>query len=151
MLLVQEGSLSLDDSITKYLSGLPKTYNAITVRHLLNHTSGVKDYIEEFQLNRSLNYTNQELIERIGANELNFRIPLYGHRHKRKPLFLYFQFVFIVTNFQPNSNGKSYTAFRRKLIFTFHFLLNELILLGLRLTVFRSFCCWGSTGFCFCQ
>lgn len=72
MLLAQDGKLKLDDGITKYLSGLPQTYNAITVRHLLNHTSGVKDYIEEFQLNRSLIYTNQELIERISANELNF-------------------------------------------------------------------------------
>jgi CubicO group peptidase (beta-lactamase class C family) len=72
MLLAQDGKLNLDDSITKYLSGLPPTYNAITVRYLLNHTSGVKDYIEEFELNRRLDYTNQELIERIGANELNF-------------------------------------------------------------------------------
>jgi CubicO group peptidase (beta-lactamase class C family) len=72
MLLVQDGKLSLDDRITKYLSGLPQTYNAITVRHLLNHTSGVKDYIEEFQLNRRLDYTNQELVDHIGANELNF-------------------------------------------------------------------------------
>ena len=72
MLLAQDGKLKLEDGITKYLSGLPQTYNAITVRYLLNHTAGVKDYIEEFQLNRRLDYTNQELIERIGANELNF-------------------------------------------------------------------------------
>lgn len=73
MLLAQDGKLKLDDSITKYLSGLPHTYDAITVRQMLNHTSGVKDYIEEFQLNRRLDYTNQELIKHIGANELNFR------------------------------------------------------------------------------
>ena len=72
MLLAQDGKLKLHDGITKYLSDLPQTYNAITVRHLLNHTSGVKDYIEEFQLNRRLDYTNQELIRHIGANELNF-------------------------------------------------------------------------------
>jgi len=54
MLLAQDGKLKLNDGITKYLSGLPQTYNAITVRHLLNHTWGVKDYIEEFQLNRRL-------------------------------------------------------------------------------------------------
>lgn len=72
MLLVQDGKLKLEDGITKYLSGLPETYNAITVRQLLNHTAGVKDYIEEFQLNRRLDYTNQELIKSIGANELNF-------------------------------------------------------------------------------
>jgi D-alanyl-D-alanine carboxypeptidase len=72
MLLVQDGKLSLDDSITRYLHGLPARYSPVTIRHLLNHTSGVKDYIEEFSLNRSLNYTDQELVERIGAHELNF-------------------------------------------------------------------------------
>lgn len=72
MLLVQDRKLRLDDGITQYLSGLPQTYNAITIRQLLNHTAGVKDYIEEFELNRRLDYTSPELVERVGANELNF-------------------------------------------------------------------------------
>jgi D-alanyl-D-alanine carboxypeptidase len=41
MLLVQEGRLGLDDSISKHLEGLPATWKAITVRHLLTHTSGI--------------------------------------------------------------------------------------------------------------
>ncbi|HEX6847607.1 MAG TPA: serine hydrolase domain-containing protein [Chitinophagaceae bacterium] len=72
MLLVEDGRLRLEDKITKYLPGLPELYNAITVRNLLNHTSGVKDYIEEFSLNRRADYTNAELIKHIGANQLNF-------------------------------------------------------------------------------
>jgi hypothetical protein len=31
----------------------------------------VKNYIEEFSLNRRLEYTTEEQIQRIGANELN--------------------------------------------------------------------------------
>ncbi|SFC34483.1 serine hydrolase domain-containing protein [Spirosoma endophyticum] len=42
MMLKQEGKLSYDDLIEKYLPGLP--YPGITIRHLLNHTSGLPDY-----------------------------------------------------------------------------------------------------------
>lgn len=41
MLLVEEGKLSLDDPVSKYLAGTPDTWQKITVRHLLSHTSGV--------------------------------------------------------------------------------------------------------------
>jgi D-alanyl-D-alanine carboxypeptidase len=41
MLLVQEGLLSIDDSITKYLDDVPASWRAITIRHLLTHTSGL--------------------------------------------------------------------------------------------------------------
>ena len=41
MLLIQEGKISLDDNISKFLEGTPDTWKAITVRHLLTHTSGI--------------------------------------------------------------------------------------------------------------
>lgn len=41
MLLVEEGKISLDDKVGKYLEGTPETWNGITVRHLLSHTSGI--------------------------------------------------------------------------------------------------------------
>ena len=41
MLLVQDGKLSLDDKISKFLDGTPDTWKDITIRHLLTHTSGL--------------------------------------------------------------------------------------------------------------
>ncbi len=41
MLLIQEGRISLDDHISKFLEGTPDTWKDITVRHLLTHTSGI--------------------------------------------------------------------------------------------------------------
>jgi D-alanyl-D-alanine carboxypeptidase len=41
MLLVEEGKISLDDKIGKFLEGTPDTWKEITVRHLLTHTSGI--------------------------------------------------------------------------------------------------------------
>ena len=41
LLLIQEGKISLDDKISKFLEGTPDTWKDITVRHLLTHTSGI--------------------------------------------------------------------------------------------------------------
>ncbi|HLK55217.1 MAG TPA: serine hydrolase domain-containing protein [Chthonomonadaceae bacterium] len=46
LLLVKEGKLRLEDPITRYLPDLPPACKDITVRHLLNHTSGLIDYTE---------------------------------------------------------------------------------------------------------
>lgn len=40
MLLVEDGKLSLDAPLTRYLPDAPTGWKAITLRHLLNHTSG---------------------------------------------------------------------------------------------------------------
>jgi D-alanyl-D-alanine carboxypeptidase len=41
MMLIQEGKISLDDNISKFLEGTPDTWKDITIRHLLTHTSGI--------------------------------------------------------------------------------------------------------------
>jgi CubicO group peptidase (beta-lactamase class C family) len=41
LILIQDGKLSLDDKISKFLEGTPDTWKEITVRHLLTHTSGL--------------------------------------------------------------------------------------------------------------
>ena len=41
MLLVQEGKIDLDSSISRYISDVPGQWRPITVRHLLTHTSGL--------------------------------------------------------------------------------------------------------------
>ena len=40
MRLVEQGKLSLDDTLQKFLPNFPTQGNRVTVRHLLNHTSG---------------------------------------------------------------------------------------------------------------
>jgi D-alanyl-D-alanine carboxypeptidase len=42
--LVEEGKLGLDDTIGQRLPSLPAAWASVTVRQLLNHTSGVPDY-----------------------------------------------------------------------------------------------------------
>ena len=44
MRLVEQGKLSLDDTLQKFLPSVPSQGNRVTVRHLLNHTSGIRSY-----------------------------------------------------------------------------------------------------------
>ncbi len=44
LLLAQEGKLSLDDPVRKYIPELPDYGTALTIRHLINHTSGLRDW-----------------------------------------------------------------------------------------------------------
>ena len=44
--LVRSGQLSLDDTIASVVPTLPKAWGKVTLRELLNHTSGVPDYTQ---------------------------------------------------------------------------------------------------------
>lgn len=46
LLLAADGKLSLDDDIRKYLPEIPSYEKPITIRHMLHHTSGIRDYNE---------------------------------------------------------------------------------------------------------
>jgi CubicO group peptidase (beta-lactamase class C family) len=67
MLLVEQGKISLDDPINLYLKNTPASWNGITIRHLLTHTSGIKNYtaLDGFELSRHL--TQAQFIAQIGA------------------------------------------------------------------------------------
>ena len=44
LLLAEDGALSVDDPLRRWLPSLPASTGDITLRHLLSHTSGVVDY-----------------------------------------------------------------------------------------------------------
>src|ERR1043165_7703242 len=44
VLLQQDGKLALDDPVRKYIPELPDYGAPLTIRHLLNHTSGIRDW-----------------------------------------------------------------------------------------------------------
>jgi CubicO group peptidase (beta-lactamase class C family) len=45
VLLAQQGKLSLDDDIRKHIPELPAYEKPVTIRHVLTHTSGLRDYL----------------------------------------------------------------------------------------------------------
>jgi CubicO group peptidase (beta-lactamase class C family) len=52
MLLARDGKLSVDDNIRKYVPEIPDYGAPITIRHLLTHTSGLRDQWELIELSR---------------------------------------------------------------------------------------------------
>jgi CubicO group peptidase (beta-lactamase class C family) len=64
MLLEEQGKLRLDDPIARYLPRTKARWGAITVRHLLTHTSGIPDYEDEVDTRRD--YSEHELAEFVG-------------------------------------------------------------------------------------
>ena len=44
LLLARDGALSLDDQVRTYIPELPDYGPALTIRHMLNHTSGLRDW-----------------------------------------------------------------------------------------------------------
>lgn len=73
MLLVEDGKINLDDSINKYLpANAPPIWQRITVRDLLNHTSGLKDWTEIKEFSYRREYTAEEFIELVRPFPLLF-------------------------------------------------------------------------------
>jgi CubicO group peptidase (beta-lactamase class C family) len=75
--LQEAGKLALDDPITTYLPEVVHASRdgvAITIRHLLNHTAGIPDFIGFYDLNNPLTYprTRAKLLADILAHELDF-------------------------------------------------------------------------------
>lgn len=51
MKLVEDGRMSLDAPVVTYIPDLPPLWREVTVRELLNHTSGLHDHSDEFMEN----------------------------------------------------------------------------------------------------
>lgn len=77
LLLARRGTISLDDDIRKYFPEIPKYESPITIRHLIHHTSGIRDYLELMSMaGRSFEdaFDNQDAVEVISRQRgLNFK------------------------------------------------------------------------------
>lgn len=77
VLLEQEGKLSLDDPIQKHLTEIPTFEDEITIRHLLHHTSGLRNFQSILSLagwRNGESMTNDDLLHFLSMQkELNFK------------------------------------------------------------------------------
>lgn len=72
LLLAEEGKLKLDDPFSKYLSEAPEAWKPITLRHILAHTSGLKDWEAANVLSYRREYTADEFIKLMSPFPLDF-------------------------------------------------------------------------------
>lgn len=66
--LVKEKSIELDTPISSYYTDLPLSWKKVTIRQLLSHTSGIKDYISEQLYGKEWD----EMLVKLTNDTLNF-------------------------------------------------------------------------------
>lgn len=113
LLLAQDGKLSLDDDVRKFIPEMPDYGTPITLRHLLHHTSGLRDYIALLTLG-GINFedvaTEEESLAAIARQKaLNFR-PGDEHSYSNSGYFL----LSVVVE---RASGKTLRAFAQERIF----------------------------------
>jgi D-alanyl-D-alanine carboxypeptidase len=76
--LVQAGKLGLEDTIAQRLAGMPAAWGAVTVRQMLNHTSGLPDYTQSKAFARQAKndprgfVSPQKIIDWVRSDPLEF-------------------------------------------------------------------------------
>ena len=70
MMLVEEGKVGLDDSLTKYFDDAQPAWKDVTVRELLSHTAGLGDYPKDFNFRKD--WTEDELLKLVESIPLAY-------------------------------------------------------------------------------
>ncbi len=115
LLLAQDGKLALDDDIRRHLPELPDFGKKITIRHLANHTSGIRDQwdllgVAGWRYSRDL-ITDDDVLELLARQkDLNFT-PGERHLYSNSGYTL---LAIIVSRV----SGKSFRDFTTERIFT---------------------------------
>ena len=75
MRLAERGKLSVDDPMTKYLPDVPTHGQTITIRRLLNHTSGIHNYTAEpeWRQHWAEDMTPRQIVALVDRDTLDFK------------------------------------------------------------------------------
>lgn len=114
LLLAQDGKLSLDDSVRKYVPELPEYFDKVTLDHLLNHTGGVRDYLLLLMLgaiNVQDHTTDADALRAIARQQALDFVPGSEHSYSNSGYFLLSLVV-------KQASGKSLREFAQERIFT---------------------------------
>jgi len=111
LLLADEHRLKLDERISVYLTNAPAAWSNVTVRRLLNHTSGIKSYtgLPGFFKDIRKDFTKEDLIGLVRDLPLEFE-PGARWSYNNTGYFLLGQII-------ENVSGRSYGDFLQERIF----------------------------------
>lgn len=115
LLLQERGKLNVQDPICKYIGDCPKTWEPITIHHLLTHTSGIPSYTEvktpdDFRKMSITPVTVTGFVDSFKPKPLEFTV---GEKYKYNNSG-YFALGLIIEKI----TGQSYEAFLQENIFT---------------------------------
>ena len=115
MMLVEEGKISLDDSVTKYFPDAPTSWKPILLKNMLSHTSGLAEYESDDRTGPAgpfymrLDFTEDELVKKVEAMPIDFA-PGEQWSYRNTNYFLLGVLIHRVT-------GKTYYEFLNERIF----------------------------------
>lgn len=111
VLLAQQGKLNLDDKLSKYFPQFPDYANNITLKMLLNHTTGIKDYLMLAVLKGSDEgaHSSTDVLKWLAVQETNYE-PGKGFSYSNSNYFLLIQIV-------EQTSGMRINKFAEKFIF----------------------------------
>ena len=78
LILVAQGKLGLEDPIARWLPESGVAWQGVAVRHLLTHTSGIRDsghddpVYPQIEIDKKIDVTDSALVTRLAAEPLNF-------------------------------------------------------------------------------
>jgi CubicO group peptidase (beta-lactamase class C family) len=110
LMLVEEGKIVLDEAISKHLPDAPAAWKGITVRHLLTHTSGLRDRFESPSAEEwRLNYSTEQMYRAARETPTDFSP---GERWQYSD-----QGYFLLGMIIEKVSGKSYREFLTERLF----------------------------------
>ena len=81
MLLAQDGKLRYDQFVRDFLPELPAAAGSVTVRHLLNHTSGLWDYEDLIPESRTAQLDDRDVLELLVSKDSLYFPPGSQYRY----------------------------------------------------------------------
>ena len=110
MLLVKDGKLHYDQPIRDFLPELPPAATGVTVRHLLNHTSGLVDYEDLIPASRTTQLDDRDVLALLASKDSVYFAPGAQYRYSNSGYVLLGLIVARIS-------GMSLPAFLRTRIF----------------------------------
>lgn len=110
LLLVDEGRMSLDDSLQRWLPSLPALADSITVRHLLTHSSGLIDYEDVMPSDFTGQLHDADVLRLLETQETTYFPPGSGYRYSNSGYALLALMV-------ERASGQTFADFLRLRIF----------------------------------
>jgi CubicO group peptidase (beta-lactamase class C family) len=110
LLLAEEGRLSIDDPVRRWLPALPAAADGIVIRHLLTHTSGLLDYEDLIPDGTTSPLRDADVLGLLEAENRGYFPPGTGYRYSNSGYSL-------LALILARASGKDFASFLRERIF----------------------------------
>jgi CubicO group peptidase (beta-lactamase class C family) len=110
LLLAEDGKLHLDDSLRKWLPTLPEVADAMTIRHLLSHMSGLIDYEDVIPAEITAQLGGHDVLKILESQNSTYFFPGTGYRYSNSGYALLALIV-------GKASGRDFASFLKERIF----------------------------------